>query len=235
MNEKDNKRQRIKDYILALCFLVSIPIVNSSYWLLNNSDRGVYSLVTSFDRSVPFITAFAIPYALWYPFVFLTLAYLCYIDKEAYFKTLISFDIGLVACYTVYFFFQTTVPRPEVVGTGFCSDLLRIIYSSDKPYNCFPSIHVLTSYLMIKGIKWSKVKQKYVLPIVSVSAVLIILSTLFIRQHVILDVVSGVFLGDLVFSFVYYYLWDGVILLIKQKHYKLNYKKKIRLDFLNKL
>lgn len=234
MNEKSNKKQRSKEYILALSFLISVPIVNVSYWLLDNSDRGVYSLVTSIDRSIPFVPAFVLPYVLWYPFIIITLAYLCYADRIAYFKTLISFDLGLIACYTIYFFFQTTVPRPVVMGNGFFPALLRFVYSSDKPYNCFPSIHVLTCYLMIKGVKWSKVRKKIVLPVVSASAVLIILSTLFIRQHVFLDILSGVFLGDLIFSFVYYYLWDGIALHVRQKWYRLGYKKKIRLDSINK-
>lgn len=226
---KNINKVYMREYFTALSFTLSIPLINISYTLLNNSNRRIYSLITKMDMSIPFVKLFIIPYVIWYPFLFLGLCYLCYKDRDMYYKTVISFDMGLVVCYIFYFFFQTTVPRPVINGHDFFSILISLIYQADKPYNCFPSIHVLTSYLLIKGIRWSRVKNKLVCSLAYICGILIIISTVFIKQHVILDVASGILFGNLVFSFVYFYAWDWVVEL-KKKIYLLHIKKKVKLS-----
>jgi membrane-associated phospholipid phosphatase len=98
-----------------------------------------------------------------------------------------------------YYFFQTTTPRPVVDGTDFLSSLVQIIYRNDEPFNCFPSIHVYTTSLMVVGILNSTFRNKWNVLVISIISILINLSTLFVKQHVILDVVSGVGLAILIY------------------------------------
>ena len=94
--------ERVKSNSNHLLALLSIPIINVCYQLLNNNHRGVFTIITGIDRNIPFIKAFIIPYLLWYPYVFLVLMYLCMNDLNTYYKTIISIDIGLVVCYVAY-------------------------------------------------------------------------------------------------------------------------------------
>lgn len=201
--EKNNINMKsLKEYMLTLSVMLSIVPLNIFYVLLNNSSRGSSSLVTKFDMATPFIKSFIIPYIAWYPFIFLTMAYICYKDKEIFFKTVVSYNLGLIASYITFLFFQTTVPRPELTGNDIMTKLVMLIYGNDEPYNCFPSIHVLTSFLMVKAILASKFRSKTSILVISISSILIIASTLFVKQHVILDVFSGILYADIIFRVV---------------------------------
>lgn len=193
---------KTKNNIIALLWILTIPLSNVIYQLLNNNSRGASNLVTDFDRSTPFIAAFAVPYLLWFLFIGLTLAYFCFKDRSTYYKTLIAVNISLIACYIIYYLYQTTVPRPQLVGNDIFTKLVGFIYSSDQPFNCFPSIHSLTSYLMAKALHSSSVKGIINTLVIYGSAVLIILSTLFIKQHVVLDAISAILLGGVMFELV---------------------------------
>jgi membrane-associated phospholipid phosphatase len=193
---------KVKDNFLPLCAMASLAPLNLLYVALNSSQRGVKSLVTPFDNSIPFMKIFIIPYVVWYAFILLTMVYLCCKDKKVYYKTLVSYSLGLIASYITFFFFQTTVPRPELTGTDILTKMVLSIYSADQPYNCFPSIHVLTSYLMIKGIMASSARNKINMTIIWFVSGMIIISTLFVKQHVVLDVFSGIIYADLIFRVV---------------------------------
>lgn len=185
--------------LVPLIWMLSIPVSNIFYRLLNNSSRGAYSLILDIDKKVPFIKEFILPYIIWYPFIFLALIYLCFKDKGIYYRTLISLNIGLIICYLIFYFFQTTVYRPLLVGSDIFTDLVRIIYNHDRPYNCFPSVHVITTYIVMRGINIVS-KKKFILLSSNIIGTLIILSTQFVKQHVILDLVAAMLLGELIFK-----------------------------------
>lgn len=197
--QKESNIKKIKENMLAFCAMLGLMPLNIFYVALNNSKREVHSLITSIDNAIPFVKIFIIPYVAWYGFIFFTMAYLCFKDKITYFQTLISYGMGLISSFITFYFFQTTVPRPELAGNGLLTYMVQIIYSADQPYNCFPSIHVLTSHLMVKGIMACSARNWKNCLVVCSTAVLIIISTLFIKQHVLLDVVFGIIYAELIF------------------------------------
>jgi hypothetical protein len=192
----------LKSNLLAFCTMLLIVPLNAFYLLLNNSKRGAYNLTTQVDNAIPFVKEFIIPYVAWYGFIFFVMVYLCFKDRKTYYITLACYILGLSTSFITFYFFQTTVPRPEVLGSDVFSKILLQIYGADQPYNCFPSIHVLTSYLMIKAVGASNFRNRTNLLVVWISAILIILSTLFVKQHVLLDAVSGIIYADLIFRAV---------------------------------
>lgn len=191
-----------RNNLIHMFALLSIPVINIFYALLNNNTRGVFQLITTIDNNIPFMNEFIIPYILWYPFMILSLLFLCLKDLKVYYRTLITLNLCLLSCYLIYYFFQTTVPRPAIYGNDIFSYLTLLIYKFDKPFNCFPSIHVVTSYLMIKGVN-SVACSKKIKHLVAFMSISIIISTLFVKQHVIMDVISAILLGDIMFDFVY--------------------------------
>jgi uncharacterized membrane protein YraQ (UPF0718 family) len=194
--------KKIKGCIFPLSLILMIPLINIIYMYLNNSSRGIHSLVTDIDKGIPFIKVFAIPYLIWSPFLFTTLIYLCFRYREVYYKVIISLIVGLILCFIIYYFFQTTVPRPQLNGNDFLTNLVKYIYFTDNPFNCFPSIHVLTSYMLIKGIKSCNNKISIDRIIITATSILIILSTQFIKQHVILDLIFAILIGNIIFKIV---------------------------------
>lgn len=212
--------------LMPLCLMLSIPISNIIYCQLNNANRGTHSLVTDLDQSVPFLKIFILPYLTWYFFIFGTLAYFCYKNKKIYYRTLIAINLGLLISYVFYFFFQTNVPRPDLVGNDFLTMLIAFVYNNDQPYNAFPSIHVLLSFLMIKAINKYPGKNYFNVCTVYTIAILIILATQFVKQHVILDLLSSIVLGGLIFDLVFYINLERLGAWFRRQYQWLNVRKR---------
>ncbi|KYH28972.1 MULTISPECIES: phosphatase PAP2 family protein [Clostridium] len=202
--------------LLPLMWMISIPISNIFYRILNNSSRGVYTLAMNIDEKIPFIKEFIVPYIIWYPFIFIALIYLCIKDRKVYYRTLISLNIGLIICYLIFYFFQTTVVRPRIEDVDIFTKLVSIIYNHDRPYNCFPSVHVITTYIVMRGVNMVA-RREIMLFSFNIIGILIILSTQFVKQHVILDLIAAIILGEFIFGPVINIYYDILALNMKKK------------------
>ncbi|WP_253200398.1 phosphatase PAP2 family protein [Clostridium sp. CF012] len=189
--------------LLPLMLIGSIPFSNLFYWSLNNTQRGVYDLTTDLDRFLPLIKIFIIPYmTLWF-FLAFCFVYLCFKNRKVYYKIMLTLVLCYVIAFITFYFFQTTVARPIVTGDDLFSKMILFTYKSDEPFNCFPSIHVITAYLAMKGINLTDARKRIKLP-VNVVGILIIISTQFVKQHVIMDIFFAIFLCDMFFNLITY-------------------------------
>jgi membrane-associated phospholipid phosphatase len=176
-----------------LLWLLSIPLIGMLYSIQNHAKPIVHELATQLDRATPFIPFFSVFYFIWYPFIFITLFMIFQKKSSAYYHTLVAVCMGILFANVIFLVFQTHVPRPQL-GEGW-NYFVPITYRLDEPYNGFPSIHVLTCYLMLRGTRVLAVSSRLG---VAILAWMIILSTLFIKQHVIADVAGGIALGEIV-------------------------------------
>ena len=193
----------IKKKFPYLLLLLVMPVLGFIYTILNENPRRASQIPLPIDQEIPFVTAFVVPYIIWYAFILGYLVYFCFKDTDVYIKTLITIVIGELICFVIYFFFQTTVPRPTIEGNGFFVMLVKYIYAHDQPVNCFPSIHVLTTYAIMLASFHIKNKHKWNTYFIHTMGSLIILSTLFIKQHVILDMVASMFLVAFIYGTVF--------------------------------
>jgi membrane-associated phospholipid phosphatase len=92
------------------------------------------------------------------------------------------------------------VERPILVEQTIFTPLVFLIYSHDLPFNCFPSTHVSLS--LISGAYWIK-QAPHSKVYITVFVVLVAASTLFVKQHYIVDVAGGAILGLLSISVGY--------------------------------
>lgn len=195
-------RAKMKD-IPYLLFLLVMPALGLVYKLLNANPRDPVILSTQIDTMIPFLPVFILPYIIWYAFILGYLIYFWYKDISVYLKTLSVIVIGELVCFLIYFYFQTTVPRPDVSGDGMLANLVRMIYSHDQPYNAFPSIHVLTTFTIILGNINIRNKHLFHTVFVPVAGSLIIISTLFVKQHYILDMFGSMFLTSFIYGIIF--------------------------------
>ncbi|MDR3587704.1 MAG: phosphatase PAP2 family protein [Desulfosporosinus sp.] len=151
---------------------------------------------------IPFIKYFALPYIVWYPFVMITLLCLMKRQPRLYVTTLISCLMGLALSYTFFILAQTTTPRPPIDAHDLFARIILFIYHADKPYNSFPSIHVLISFVLFRACTRLNIQAPIFTASVRGLSVMIILSTLFIKQHTLLDVGGGIVFGALSFWLV---------------------------------
>ncbi|MBA9087174.1 membrane-associated phospholipid phosphatase [Fontibacillus solani] len=187
---------KLRAYTPLLWILV-IPVLNLFYGPLNHGEGIVSSLMTDLDKQIPFVPVFIIPYLLWYPFIIIMLIAFFLSNKRAYYLILLTQCLGLISCYLVYALFQTTVSRPSILEYGILYKLVAFVYNTDQPFNCFPSIHVLTSYLMIRGVSLCPKLSKLFRVVVYTCSWSIICSTLFVKQHVLLDIAGAIALVEI--------------------------------------
>lgn len=147
------------------------------------------------DRMLPLQPVWALIYGAVY--VFLILLPLFVVRREPQIRrTLYAYLLVWITSYVVFILYPTVASRPgEVVaGEGFAVWGLNALYSSDPPYNCFPSIHVAHSF--VSALTCRRVHRRLG-NLALVCATLVGLSTLFTKQHYVADVVAGVALAVL--------------------------------------
>ncbi|MFS8130869.1 MAG: phosphatase PAP2 family protein, partial [Candidatus Dojkabacteria bacterium] len=148
---------------------------------------------------IPLTPIFVIPYLL---AIFSWLITIIYVNLWQKKSAAINFDIKLIAAgilsSVIYLVIPTFVNRVVVNGNDIFSNILKAIYSNDESFSAAPSGH--TFYTVLCLITLNKLLPKYKVLWFAI-AILIILSTLFIKQHNILDAVLGI-LFALIISFL---------------------------------
>ncbi len=180
--------------------------------ITNLSDDGVLIIKSTFDDKIPFCEWFFIPYFTWYACIALTLLYPLFKDKREFLRA----NIILIGCMIFPMIFCTIVPngidislRPDFQTLGrenIATKMVEIVYAVDSPpRNVMPSMHVSVAWGMFFVVLQSKVmcKKAYAKALSGVWCVLISLSTVFIKQHSILDVLVGFAVGVAVFIAVF--------------------------------
>ena len=174
-------------------------ITVGSYEVINHWPRA-HDLVmaTDFDRSIPLIPAFVLPYLSFIPIVFGLVPWL--LRKPPMLKAyVIALFASQMAMNALYVLVPATLPRPALTDSDFFSWLLRdVVWRLDEPVNTFPSNHVTFSVIAILALRATAPPNRFRIGL-QAWLVLVCLSTLFVHQHVVADVASGLALGIVAF------------------------------------
>ena len=149
------------------------------------------------DAKIPLIPAFILVYFGCYIFWVINYLLISLREEEIKYRFFTADLYARIICFLFFVFYPTTNVRPELVGNGIFVQGMRFLYQIDKPVNLFPSIHCMASWFCCIGIRRDK-KIPVWYKIVSVMiAVLVFVSTLVTKQHVIVDVIGGVVVAEL--------------------------------------
>ena len=178
-------------------FVISISILLIGqailYWFLKLFQTNPIYIDYYLDNEIPFLGRFVYIYDTFYPFVLLSFYIIYKNDEKAYYKGIIAGVIGFIICDIIFLSLPTIMYRPLIPENidSLTKLILKITFLYDSPpLNCFPSIHCLFSFQVIYSTIFSKVngKTKFLITFYSI---LVIVSTLFIKQHYIFDVISA--------------------------------------------
>lgn len=169
-------------------------------------------LISTFDNHLPFVSYFVYFYVFWYVML-IFVPYLIYrYDKELLRKYNKIFILDSVICILIFLIYPTTIHRASFDVNSLSTWIVNLIYYFDTPVlNCFPSLHALNSLLWIIVMLNNKKIPKLWRGIIIFLSTGVILSTIFIKQHVIYDLIGSV--GVLIIS----YLILKIISLIRKK------------------
>lgn len=160
-----------------------------------------------FDDYIPFIEFFIVPYLLWFLYIAATLLYFFFTDKSGFYKATALMFTGM----TIFLIICTVFPnglnlRPVVFARdNIFVDMVRKLYLSDTPTNVLPSLHVYNSICCFLSISNSeKLQQNRLIQRGSlVLTVLIVLSTMFLKQHSVVDVAAGCVMAYFLYQLIY--------------------------------
>lgn len=168
-----------------------------------------YHLIhVSLDDKIPFIEYFIIPYTLWFAFIAVTLGYFfLFAEKSEFYRLVIMLFIGM----TLFLIISTIYPnglnlRPDTfVRDNIFIDMVKKLYLADTPTNVLPSIHVYNSlgaYIAISHCEKLR-RYRWIQAAALVLTISIILSTMFLKQHSVIDVIAAFAIASVVYVFVY--------------------------------
>lgn len=190
-------------YYQYLIFTLTLAVVivggyQIFFWVQrNNYFFKTRCFKTRFDDYIPFW-----PKMVWvYSFCYYTLIGLAVISLQSIEQGVILIFGGLFLLFlqSIFFLlFPSTVPSNwRKYKTDSLSKLhLKFIQGIDNGRNCFPSMHCsLATYV---GLILMPFISYYALIIV----LLIVVSCLFVKQHQIVDIITGIFLGWVVYSII---------------------------------
>ena len=163
------------------------------------------------DDYIPFCEFFVIPYYLWFIYMAAGIIFIAFTDGKLCWRL----GIFLITGMTVFLFISTVYPNGQLLRPDtFARDnifvhIVQRLYASDTPTNLFPSVHVFNSIAVNIAVWHSDnfKKNKAVRYGSAVLMVLIILSTMFLKQHSVFDVVTGMVLAVFMYSVVYTTNW----------------------------
>ena len=163
------------------------------YGPLNHGPSRIF-LGTAWDRAIPLVPVFVLPYVSLPPYIAVSMALLLLLRARLFRSAAVAMIIAWLVSYTFYLVLQSYVDRPTLAGTDPLTALIRTVYASDRPYNDFPSLH--TSLATIIAVHWWRVGRRAGI-VGSLWTLLIVASTVLIHQHYLADVAGGLVLASL--------------------------------------
>ena len=186
---------RIKRVIPVALYTV-FYLLSFSY--LENRHVRYHIIDSSLDDKIPFCEYFIIPYFLWFLYIAVTVGYFLLFNENTteFWSLILNLAIGMTLFLIVSYVYPNGLNiRPtEFSNDSVFTRMVQLLYRTDTPTNVLPSIHVYNSVAAFSAIHTCKNLQKHkgIRTGAFILTTLIILSTMFLKQHSIADVATGI-------------------------------------------
>lgn len=188
-------------------FIYAIIYLSWFGYLEKTVKRPANLIHMNLDDKIPFCEVFIVPYLLWFVYISAVVLYFFFKDKQDYYRACTFLFTGM----TVFLVVSTLWPnghhlRPAVMPRdNIFSTMVAMLYKTDTPTNLWPSIHVYNSLgAHFAVFRNEKLHRKPVIHIGSlVLCVSIILSTMFLKQHSVFDVLTAFIMAAVMYIVVY--------------------------------
>ena len=161
------------------------------------------------DDKIVFNELFIIPYYFWFAFIVLMLVYTFFFEIPVFrkFMWFFIFTYGITGIiYVIFPNMQDFRPlSPEMLGReNFLIDIAFWLYSYDTNTNVFPSMHVIGSFAVCFAAWHSELFGKWYWRVIFfVVAAIISVSTVFLRQHSVLDIFGGLAVSAVFYPLIF--------------------------------
>lgn len=177
---------------LLLAWIIYFPL----FFLTENiaTSQSCYVVHCGLDDIIPFCEWFIIPYVFWYLLIVFSLGYFVLYDIDSFKKLQTFIIITQVVGLAVFLIFPNCQNlRPtEFPRENFLTQAVGFLYSIDTNTGVCPSLHcaysigIASVWLKAKNVSWIWKA------IILFAAVIICLSTVFIKQHSVIDFFAAI-------------------------------------------
>ncbi len=155
---------------------------------LNPNNSGT-RVCFEWEFNIPFLEIFVIPYVGWYVLILVSLLYFAFYNVENFKRLQIFIIVTQAVAMIIYIVFPNYQPLrlEEYPRDNFLTDIVALLQMGDTNSNVCPSLHVAYSigiasiWLKEGSAKW------WTKTGVVIFCILVCLSTVFIKQHSIID------------------------------------------------
>ena len=186
------------------------------------------------DKYIPFCEIFVIPYFIWYVYLFGAFILFYIMSRKQFLIFCLYTFVGMMIAYMIYFVMPNGVGRQDEIyngkpglrpdysttekifdeehGIGRDNILIRalgMIHNVDNPNNVWPSLHCYNAIVISIVLQKSRLfdKRKWVIISSWILTALICASTMFTKQHSILDMFGAILLAAAIYPVTYKLKW----------------------------
>ena len=174
--------------------------------------RNYHVMHVALDDYIPFNEYFIVPYMMWFLYVAATVLYFLFTNKEDYYRICLFLFSGMTISLIICTFFHNgTDFRPALdPDKNVFTAAVAALYRTDTPTNVFPSIHVYNSIGTHIAIMKSEALRKHRMVRIGSGILMtaICLSTVFLKQHSVIDGVGSMVMAYVIYWVVYGYGWS---------------------------
>lgn len=203
----DKYKWLLHKYSHAWVFLYGFIYLPWFTWLEKKVTYNYYVISSPLDKLIPFCEYFIVPYLFWFVYITITVLYFFFTNKQSFYQVSRFLITGMTFFLVVCTVFPNGLRLRPTVFThdNVFVELVKFIYRTDTPTNVLPSLHVYNSlgcYIAIsRDFKLSQ--NKWIKHGAFATTVLIIMSTMFLKQHSVIDVCAAFLTAYVVYVFTY--------------------------------
>ncbi|MFW9939104.1 MAG: phosphatase PAP2 family protein [Candidatus Thorarchaeota archaeon] len=160
---------------------------------------------------------------LFFPMIFISLIYFIFVDEEKGYALGWSIVIMNLLASIIYIIFPVSTYwwRQELLANriegNFFANTMYFFYENETSFNCFPSMHAgMSTICFLAWYRYYKIKLTIKTEIIAIISLIIacgvIISTLFVKQHYIIDEVVGISLAYFVGKYIFrlFSTWEEI-------------------------
>jgi membrane-associated phospholipid phosphatase len=192
--------------VYTLFFILGLASFFLYFPMENRKVKGHF-LQTKLDKKLPIITAFVIPYLLFFPYVFGVYIWAYASNSSDFIQLAVAIIAVSILTTIIYLTYPSMMVRPfqrgRLITNSWTDKLVKRIERFDKPNNVFPSNHVAYSLIITLFLVTIAPQFAWIFWLIFL---FISASTVLIKQHDLIDIPAAVVLAVAIWYVVGYFL-----------------------------
>lgn len=188
-------------------FLLCFVLLYAGYFLTQKYSPSPHMISCPLDQLIPFCEWFIIPYYFWYIYIIVPVVYFLFVSREDFICMSLYLFSGMAVCLLCFYFYPTGIDfRPTVFARdNFAVGLVKLLYAADQPKNVCPSLHCYESAVIHIAIVKSRIfsSKRFIRYLSLCVMILIWISTVFVKQHSVIDLFFSAVLTAVLYWAVY--------------------------------